>query len=97
MKKEKKLYCTTCGNIDVPEKTNKGNYFFEFLLWIVPLGVFTDTSGLQTQESEALAIVIAFFAIRYSYLRRKNAVETCKACKSQHVVPLDSPKVKGAL
>lgn len=82
--------CVRCKSRDWPEKSMPGSFAVEAVLALPALAVFLLVSWW-------LGLVAAIPALAYSLRRYATRDRRCPICKSQEVVPLDSPRGKELL
>lgn len=81
MGKKKLFICTSCGFVGKPKTFIKGNFIVELLLWILGI-IFLFFFGIIT-------LIVPFI---YSIWRITTRYRGCRRCKSNSIIPVDSPK-----
>lgn len=82
-------YCQNCAKIDYPKKQNKGTILTEG-------GLLFLTVAFAMSNIVWGGIMFALF-VAYSLWRVSNKIEICPFCKSEKLLPANSPQVQGML
>lgn len=86
---EERRVCTVCEEISPPKKQYSGSTLLEFLLWLMAILLFL--SPFSFFFSEIFLFMFFIPALLYSIWRHSPKKDFCPHCKSQNIVPFDSP------
>lgn len=81
MNKKKLFVCTSCGYVGKPKSYIKGSFIIELILWGLGI-IFLFIFGFIT-------LIPGFI---YTLWRVSTKYKGCRNCKSNSIIPVDSPK-----